>query len=1483
MIIDANWDNFKAKFSDSKQSAFERFCYILFCKEFGKEIGIFRFKNHAGLETDPIVNDGKVIGWQAKFYETRLSESQNKKDIKDSIDSTKKRHPEVNKIIFYTNQEFGQDAKKTDPQYKIDLENYAESKNIDIEWRTASYFESPFVCEQNFSVAEHFFNLKKGIHDSITELQTYTDSILKPIHSEISFDERKIKLDRSAIVGSIKDTVCTSPLVILSGGGGVGKTAVIKDLYESVKKYAPFFVFKVTQFNGIAHVNQIFKNYGEITSQEFISEHNDIFEKYVVFDSAERLSELKDQDVFRMFLSDLVEHGWRILFTVRHGYLDDLRFQLKEFYGANFTSLNIPTLTIEEVEIISKEYKFAIPKNERLTSLLLTPLYLKEYLQNYVDIKEDTSYVDFRDIIWRKQIQNSSYKSNNLHRRREECFLKIARQRANDGGFFVKTDDSDHEALQKLEIDEIVTYDSNAGGCFITHDVYEEWALDKIIERSFRDTQDHQNFYREIGSSLPIRRAFRSWLSDKLFANDENAKRLIDFSVQNTQIDNHWKDEVLISVLLSDYSKIFFDRFEDKLIKESEQISLDYKCEETILYKIIFLLRIACKTINEDFLKRLGLTRTSTISLKTVFTIPKGSGWSSTISFISNHKEKLQLKYLNIILPMLDDWNCSHKQGQTTKDASQIALFYCNTLISQGFYFSSSDNTTSQLIRVILNGSGEIKNELAQIIDQIVSAKDTSHRSKYYELFKAILSSIIDRSEVAKNLPNEVIKLANLFWLDTSSKKDLYAHSSIDIEQHFGLLNSHSEYYPSSAFQTPLFILLQISPQEAAAFMLSITNKSIEFFAQSEFARYEVSTIDVVIDDAGNTIKQYICNRIWNIYRGTQVTPSLLESIHMALERWLLMIAKTTTQEILEQWCLYLIKNSCSASITAVVVSVVLAEPSKLFKVAEILFRTKDFFSFDSVRMQLDMSAKSTYSISHDSLGIFKNERLQTCNDKHRSHSLESLALSYQLFATEGEEVEVADKRQEVIWKIFDEYYAKLPDKSKETESDITWRLCLARMDRRKMKITTEEKDDQVLINFNPEIDQELRQYSEDALAKNSETMKYLPLQLWARNKFERNDDSKKYSQYEDNCGSALLETREVLEQLKIDKSEDGQFTLFYRSVPSYVCAVLLREYFDKLQPEDAEFCKEVILEYSSAPLTEDFRYQIGDGFIAAVNTLPLLLKRFPKDSERIKEILLLVLFDTYPIGMNQQVSDYVASAVLQHLWKEMSHDTNAIFYGYVVLKPKFDDIRDLIRKESQKKNTYDFLKITVIARFKKECAAELSKFVSNQLTYDDIANIAEIDPATLVTAFLLIPLRTADENHKKFVKDIIPVFIKLFKEDDRENRHDYGFEQKFLKKFAYFVLTSKRDEIPSYVQPFIQLIGDSYKSTRDVANILSEFVFAEDVLNQYDEFWIVWQSFYPKIVELCFDESLFRDCKSTIYNYLLAVEWKEGTKDGAH
>jgi len=1477
-----NWNNFRAKFNGKEQSSFERLCYLLFCKEFNQIIGISRYKNHAGIETNPIQANNNIIGWQAKFFDTKLSE--HKKDFVSSIDTTVGRHPDVNRIIFYTNQEFGQNRKKTDPPYKTDIENYAKSKNIEIEWRTASFFESPFVCEENANIAQHFFGLGRSVIDFINEISLHTELILRPIRAEIIFEGNKIKIDRSRAMEDLKEYLSSSSLIIISGEAGVGKTAIIKDFYDLVKETTPFFVFKAMEFNNISNVNQLLKNYGNFTLLDFMKAHQGIDEKYIVIDSAEKLSDIEYQEVFQEFLSAVINNNWKTILTTRHSYLDDLKYQFIEIYNINFHILNITNLTTKELVGLAETHKFNLPRSERLCKLLRNPFYLNEYLKNHSDVDVTTSYSDFKNILWNGQISKLTYRKNNTHIKRENCFLNIAKKRANSGQFFVKGDKYSPGILQKLESDEIIKYDSNAGGYFITHDIYEEWALDKIIERSFCESEDYKSFYQDIGSSLPIRRAFRNWLSEKLFLNNENAKALIESTINNNQIESHWKVEILVSVLLSDYSNVFFERFEKELLRSPQKIAnygrsskvvksptADFRYEDSLLHKILFLLRIACKEIDESLLGLLGLSKIDGMALKTLFTKPRGRGWDCVIDFINKNKEELGLRYMSVILPVFDDWNNKNKQGETTKNASRVALFYYDEIAkSDSFGYGSRDETKNQIIRIILNGSFEIKEELTNVFNEVISKKEVGHRSKYYDLIHTILSSATDSFEIAKNLPEQVISLADLFWFQLPDETGWRSELRIGVEQYFCLPEHHLDYFPSSAFQTPIFQLLRFAPKQTVDFILSFTNKTVECYSKSEL-KDEVEEVEVFIDET-QSIKQYISNRLWNMYRGTQVSAHLLESVHMALEKWLLENVKTTPKDNFENWCLYLIKNSKSASITSVVASVVLAQPSKLFNIARILFRTKKFFLYDTGRMLRDQTAKSQFSIGYGlnfQHRIYQDERIKTCDDKHRQISLEHLAVNYQFFRSQEESEQEAKEKQKILWNIFDEYYKQLPEKSKESEADRTWRLYLARMDRRKMSPTTEMKDGQIIISFNPEIDPDLKKYSEESLKKSSEAMKYTSLKLWANYKWSTDEDGyKQYEQYDNNPKLVISETKEIIEELK--KSTDENYSLFNHSIPAYSCSVLIRDYFEKLDDNEKKVCKEVIIGFASIPLqSQHYSYQIADGTEPSILILPVLLKHFPEEKEKIKSLLFLLLIASWG-----EISSFATRSII-NLWEISFEDAHSIFLGYLLLKPKYDDLRELIRKENYKKKVYEILTSQVFERFIKKYGNEIENVISTDVNYKELPNFNELDLDTLKTAFELLPLKTKNEDHKRFLNIIFPIFSKkLFIDDDRT---DYMLKHRFLEKLAYFILTSKREEIEIYLKPFL----DDFSISRDTADFFSEFVSAEDKLNQYEEFWIVWNLFYPNIVRICKDERSQHYTKGIVHNYLLAWPyWREDAKE---
>ena len=55
-----NWNKFAIKNENKEQWAFEQMAYLLFCSEFNNNIGLFRYKNQTGIETEPLKKDGII-------------------------------------------------------------------------------------------------------------------------------------------------------------------------------------------------------------------------------------------------------------------------------------------------------------------------------------------------------------------------------------------------------------------------------------------------------------------------------------------------------------------------------------------------------------------------------------------------------------------------------------------------------------------------------------------------------------------------------------------------------------------------------------------------------------------------------------------------------------------------------------------------------------------------------------------------------------------------------------------------------------------------------------------------------------------------------------------------------------------------------------------------------------------------------------------------------------------------------------------------------------------------------------------------------------------------------------------------------------------------------------------------------------------------------------------------------------------------------
>lgn len=1420
-----NWNNFKAKYDGREQKSFELLSYVLFCKEMGQKYGIFRYRNQTGIETNTIISNGEEVGFQAKCYETNIS--QNKKDIIDSIIKAKNKNPQIRKIYLYLNKELSESStdNKIKPKYQEEIEQTAKDMDIELIWRVPSHFERQLIEPENKWLYEHFFSLNKGILDFINEITIHTNNNLASIKTEIKFNDLRIKIQRKDIIEQIhKDLVSPIPTIIV-GKGGCGKTAIIKDCLAYLN--CPLFLFKANEFNNKTNVNEVFLPFGQYHFSDFLEAFKNESLKVIVIDSAEKLADIENTDTFQYFINNLIKNNWKIIFTTREAYLDDLRYLINELSNKVPSSITVPTILTSELDELSQEFNFELPEDEKLCELLTIPFYLSEYL-NIVNNKK-LPYKDFQSLLWRKQIMKNEYIKNNLHIRREQTFLELIRQKSTTNSFYINILNPDNEALEALCNDEIIKYDENQYGYFITHDIYEEWGLEKFIDKCYKlNDSNAEAFLNTIGNSLPIRRSFRNWLSDKLYDNASNIQPLISAILPNNKIENFWKDEIVVSIMLSSYANKFFEENKSLLLQNNQEL----------LLRVIFMLRIACKTIDYNLLKALAINKKEWIDLKYVLTIPKGSGWEYAIKFVYENIEFINKQHVNIIVPFLQDWVLKNKNGKATKYSGKIALYYLNNL---KLYNKDLDS----VIKIIIQSAYEISSELENIIDELISGTKIH---EYAQLSKTILEYPLESANTIIKFPDKIFDLIKKEWFLSKEPKDNYFGIPVtkEVEENFGLKKYNFDYSPSSAFQTPILLLLKTCFIKTLDFIISIINETTELYANSELAKkYDnVEKVTVTINSE-NTIEQYCSERLWDMYRGHSVTPYSLQSMLMALERVLLELAEEKDTDIIEPILLKLLTNTNSVSITAIVASVVASQPDKLYNIAKILFKTWELFHLDLRRKVKDQSTFNHARFSSNKM--IREEREKSNKLPHRTKSLEDIALYYQL-CQQNCPVNINVRRNELS-EIWDSWYLNLPEESKQTEKDINIRYTLARIDYRKLEIESVNKDNNsnhIYVAFKTKENSTLDKLRDEQQRQNVQKMKYISLDNWSKNKFENMKTEN--TKYDKDPHLAFIEMQRILQE----KNPNKDFIIFYHSTPAYVAAVLLRDYCSILSLDEQSICKDVLLNYAKMPLNFNYNFQYSDGTQPAIETLDCIVKMFPKKIITVQILLIFALFNW------QEIQNY-AIKCLSKLWAMDFMVAHKVWLTYLKYKPEYDTFCKKVWKLRNENKERE------INKEYKKLFINIEKYLKSQHSYDEI-DLTKCDYNVLNVAFQILPSGSCNSDHLNYCLKTVSKFVNIFdKEYDYDERKYREALCRFSNKFAHYLLKLPKEKIDEFLEP---LISKEYLD-EDFSEFLQDLSVAQDEENEYEKFWYIWHHCYEKIKQIV-DNSKYVS-KALIQHYLLA------------
>lgn len=1163
--IPVDWKAFEYKFSQDPMSAFEKLATTLFCYEMGLPKGVFRYFNQPYIETQPVMSDELLTGFQAKYYDASTSLSSKKAELEQAITGAKKKYPGIQRILFYLNKEMSASTSSgtQKPKYQNEIEEHGQKLGIIVEWRVPSHIEQILV--ELPIVRDLYFNAAPGIDQWVEHIKSRSNSILSNIQSAITYQGEQIKIYRDMEkLSELWETKKSA--YIIYGDAGTGKSGVVKDLIMHQQEQGDepvYFIFSSTDLD-VEEESLFLHKYGHYQLEDLFSIYSQEKQKICIIESAEKFFTLSNSQSFSAIIQNFISHNWKIVFTIRTAYKDSFCSTVLE--NIDYDELHIDCITDADLETISNQHHFPIPESQKIRSLLLNLFYLNLYL------KLDLSHINllstekiFFQKVWDEVICDNRHRIQHLQVRRGAMAEQIVYfMLQHESSIYKSSATDDQDALIALENSGIIAvYDNTPDQWMMSHDVYEELIVKHILNQKYREGTKAENVLEGFGLSLRARKLYRIWL-ESIFSGEENHYESFLLSVLQSGLNQVWKDETLIALMQSGQMKCF--QAIDAALSQD-----DYQ----LFTRMVFLLNTACRNIDQELLRRMP----SLVDRKYRFTCPVGQAWHAVFQYIYNNRSLIPwtTQNLSIVGNTLKTWTDKNETGDTTRLAGTVALYLKNIQWESNQYHNSLQRDTLfiTLTDVILAASLELKQELASIFHSVENAVLCGEKEdENYLLLKKSVSNIFDYGNIPLAIPQQVLQFAEHYWCHLPKKENIYGffNNYDDMEDAFGLShNVDTSYCPESAFQTPTLLLLKIAPSQTIDMILRIMNYATECYKNSELEKKYSECYQIDLHFSDGTIQQQVCSdRLWKMHRGASVGPNLLSSILMALEKWLLNLVENDDGEKSCQLCEDLLRRSRNVSITAVVLSAVLANPDKLFPISCILLKTKEIFLLDKSRLkgEFTINALSGAVLSHRQ---FAEERSKSNALPFRKKSFEEVLMDYQVKITNLSKDQY-DQRKAQLYAAFDEVTQNIDS------WEIEYRFAYYQSDLRKCQIKCESvSQDCMQLSIEPIMPEALVNFRTEYQNAQKNVMRHTPLGIWADASLRGDSKTAQgYSQFDENTGLVIQEVHQILEE------HHGNPTFDYLGAIN-ACSVLVQKKYSEMNAEDIAFCTDVLL---SAGLT---------------------------------------------------------------------------------------------------------------------------------------------------------------------------------------------------------------------------------------------------------------------------------------------------------
>ena len=1399
-----DWHVFETNFSTDIRGAFQQLTEQLFCYKYRQPYGIFRFYNQPYIETMPIIVDTRTIGFQAKYFDASTKLSDKVEELCSAITGAHAKYPTLTHIVLYINKEFGIST-KTDqiaPSYMQTIEKHAEGLSITIEWCGLSQIETILLHPDTRFLRDYFFSTdyERGLRYTLNEIKSHGNSILRNISIHITCRDKTFEFPQPDIHFNSfleSDKKC----LIIHGDGGCGKSALIKKQIGNEHDY-PIWIFRASDFDCVT-THDFVSRFGSYSWDDLLRVFDNATHKVCIIESAEKVCLLDNQEVFWDMSRSLIEHGWRIVVTIRSQYKDLFINSMRE--PTPVEEINVSRLTNAQLSEFEQNEGIVLPADTKLRELLCTLFYLNMYTSR-LNLSGGTNREEFLDCIWRQVICGTPHQNKSLHIQRNIFICKMVRSNADSGTYYYIPCDTDNfDALGALQNSGIVEFDDQIGGYYLCHDVYEEIVLHNIIQREFSRKSSTMAFFESIGDGVVMRKAFRTWLQQNIANGESRISTFICDALHSSQISSVWKDEIIV-VLMGEDNSDYLNLMNSVL----EHNDFAY------LPQALRLLTTACKVVDDTKYRSFLTTAEEKMFNIYLFTKPSGSGWAHIISFIHTHQHEVPWNPLLIMLTLdtIHEWVKENTDGNTTREAGQIALYLYNHFCGAGSPVHLESSWKHKLCNTIVGAARMLKPELTHILQTVIESKETRGNAPYTLLCSHMLQNSFQAGEIWHALPTLAIGIAKLFWFGDSTGIDTedmdYYRRETDI---YGLRDHlNHKYYPSSAFQSPVLKFLNTNPKYALPFIIELFNTVTEAYVQEYKNKYttDPNTIQIHISEGFECTQ--VCNgQLWAMYRGMSAGPHLLESILMALERWLDTCITTLPSVAAVAVCKHLLQESKSVAITAVVLSMVMAHPDKLFEIACILLQNHTIFFLDRQRKNHE-SGTNLFRGNLPKYELLDKERIASNKLPLREKCFEEIIINYQLIRGDLS-TEEFEQRRNTLFESIDRSF--LPEENLTTEE----RFLLYRIDTRHMKWqSAPESIGKNAVALVPELPQELIDVQENNQHILRRNQLYYDVFLWGTGHFNRKAEQyNRYLKYDENPEAALEDA--------LDLCNEPAAVQTHNDFILYVASALISEFSEQISPKAIDTCCKLITAHLIDTLDSNSIVSAEDGTDAAIAALPYMI-HLHRDTNTLQDPTILLFSLLIHHG---QVRRWAIQAFRNILWRLNSDMAKRLVFAYMRLYPEFKELK----KYPHKKTT-------------KACVEAYLDQIVESLS-GEVASIDQLDETAQLVTTLLLPV----DSHAMLSnivltagKTIWPIMFARSHYQDGDTIKDDDLLFDYIEWLALTLLLSSSDLRSQLSRELFPCLAES----RNTESLLIQLIQQKDRVFQKAAFWYVWEQLLTPI-----------------------------------